>query len=310
MTNEEIVVEIRNGYSVTDYMQLLYENNLPLIRKFIKPYTAYECEADLLQESYFGLWEAVQHYETDRNVKFMTFAQYYILLVVRRYIEKCGSTVRIPGHTRRKISRYKKTVQKLEQKKNYAPTSAEIAVLMDASEEEIRAIESYMQGVSSLDSPLSVDNSLTLSDTLQADYSLEDEAIDKIYAEHAKSELWGIVERFTTERENLIIKDIFINNQTMAAVAREQGISLDRVRQIKEKALRKLRLGKAGCELLQKFDIIEAGVYRNSLNKFNEHSFTSTVEYIAIRRAEIQREYEERKKQIEAIFEHSKRKCL
>ena len=310
MTNEEIVAEIRKGYSVTEYMQLLYENNLPLIRKFIKPYTAYECETDLLQESYFGLWEAVQHYETDRNVKFMTFARYYILLVVRRYIEKCGSTVRISGYTRHKIARYKKTVQELEQKKNYAPTSAEIADLLGVSEEEVRAIESYRHGVSSLDSPLSVDNRLTLSDTLQADYSLEDEAIDKIYAEHAKSELWGIVERFTTERENFIIKDIFINNQTMAAVAREQGISLDRVRQIKEKALRKLRLGKARSELLQKFDIVEAGVYRNSLNRFNEHSFTSTVEYIAIRRAEIQREYEERKKQIEAIFEQRKRKCL
>ena len=76
MTNEQIVSEIRNGYSATDYMQSLYENNLPLIKKFIKPYTAYECEADLLQESYFGLLEAVKRYETDRNVQFMTFAQY------------------------------------------------------------------------------------------------------------------------------------------------------------------------------------------------------------------------------------------
>ena len=42
MTNEQIVSEIRNGYSVTDYMQLLYESNLPLIKKFIKPYVAYE----------------------------------------------------------------------------------------------------------------------------------------------------------------------------------------------------------------------------------------------------------------------------
>lgn len=52
------------------------EGNLPLIKKFIKPFTAYECEADLLQESYFGLLAAVKRYETDRNVQFMTFAQY------------------------------------------------------------------------------------------------------------------------------------------------------------------------------------------------------------------------------------------
>ncbi len=46
-----------------------------------------------------------------------------------------------------------------------------------------------MQGGASLDTPLADDNSLTLSDTIQADFSLEDEMIDKIYAEHSKSQL-------------------------------------------------------------------------------------------------------------------------
>ena len=104
MTNEQIVSEIRNGYSVTDYMQLLYESNLPLIKKFIKPYAAYEPMEDLLQESYFGLWEAVQHYETSANVRFMTYAEYWIRQSVQRYLEKCGSTVRIPSHTRQRNS--------------------------------------------------------------------------------------------------------------------------------------------------------------------------------------------------------------
>ena len=78
----------------------------------------------------------------------------------------------------------------------------------------------------------------------------------------------------------------------MAAVAREQGVTIDRIRQIKEKGLRRLRIGKAKRELLEKYDIVEAGAYRNSMNKFNEHGFTSTVEYIALRRAELQAEYE------------------
>lgn len=96
MTNEQIVSEIRNGYSVTDYMQLLYESNLPLIKKFIKPYAAYEPMEDLVQESYFGLWEAVQHYETSANVRFMTYAEYWIRQSVQRYLEKCGSVVLQP----------------------------------------------------------------------------------------------------------------------------------------------------------------------------------------------------------------------
>ena len=110
---------------------------------------------------------------------------------------------------------------------------------------------------------------MTLSDTIQADFSLEDETIDKIYAEHSKSQLWGIVEHFTSDRENSIIKEIFINNRTMTAVAREQGVTIEQVRQTKEKGLRRLRIGKAKRELLEKFDIVEAGAYRNSINKFN-----------------------------------------
>lgn len=310
MTNEQIVDEIRNGYSVTDHMQILYENNLPLIKKFIQPYVAYECEADLLQESYFGLWEAVQHYETSKNVRFMTYAEYWIKQSVQRYLEKCGSTVRIPSHTRQKITRYKKTVQELEQKLGRTLTDNEIADRMRISVELLSEIKMQMQGVSSLDAPITDDNSLTLADTVQADYSLEDEVIDKMYAEHSKSELWGIVERFTSDREYIIIKKIFINNQTMAAVAREQGVTIERVRQTKERGLRRLRIGKAKRELLEKFDIVEAVVYRNSMNKFNEHGFTSTVEYIALRRAEIQAEYEERKKQIEAMLQQRERKCL
>ena len=167
-----------------------------------------------------------------------------------------------------------------------------------------------MQGAASLDTPLAEDNSLTLADTLQADFNLEDETIDKMYAEHAKSQVWGIVERFISERENRIIREIFINNRTMAAVAREQGITIERVRQTKEKGLRRLRIGKAKRELLEKFDIVEAGAYRNSMNKFNEHGFTSTVEYIALRRAELQAEYEKHKRQVEIMLEQRKGKCL
>ena len=167
------------------------------------------------------------------------------------------------------------------------PTDNEIADKMRVPVGLLPELKIQMQGVASLDTPLADDNSLTLSDTIQADFSLEDETIDKMYAEHSKSQLWGIVEHFTSNRENNIIREIFINNRTMAAVAREQGITIDRIRQIKEKGLRRLRTGKAKRELLEKFDIVEAGAYRNSMNKFNEHGFTSTVEYIALRRAEL-----------------------
>ena len=181
MTNEQIVSEIRNGFSTTNNMQLLYESNLPLIKKFIKPYTAYECEADLLQESYFGLWEAVQHYETSANVRFMTYAEYWIKQSVQRYLEKCGFAVRIPSNMRAKMSRLRKATSHLRQERGREPGPTEIAALLGVSMEEVQEIQGYMQSVISLDTPIAEDNSLTLADTLQADLSLENDTVDKIY---------------------------------------------------------------------------------------------------------------------------------
>lgn len=297
MTNEQIVEKIRNGYSVTENMQLLYERNLPLIKRMIKPYTAYENTEDLLQESYLGLWEAVQHYETSENVLFMTYAGFWIKQSAQRYIEKCSSVVRIPSNTKQKIIRYNKTVQKLTQEQSRAPADKEVADSMQISVSEVEHLKTYSQSISSLDAPLNDDTDTTLGESIQADYSLEDIAIDKIYEEHSKSELWGIVERYTADRENHIIKEYFMHNKSMPEIAREENLTVSRIREIKEKGLRRLRRGNAKRELYEKFEIVECGIYRNSMNKFNEHNFTSAVEYIAIRKTEIKEGHERRLQQ-------------
>ena len=300
--NEILVERIRGGFSVSENMQSLYEGNLPLIKKFIKPYTACECEADLLQEAYFGLWEAVQRYETSKNVRFMTYAEYWIKQSVGRYLEKCGSTVRIPTHTRAKMSRLRKAESRIRQEQGREPTVTEIAALLGVSVEEVQEIQGYMQSVVSLDTPIAEDNSLTLVDTLQADFSLENNSIDKIYAEYSQNELWGIVEHFTSDRENSIIKEIFLHGKTMSAVAREQGVTIERVRQTKEKGLRRLRMGKAKRELLEKFDIAEAGLFRGGLNNYKEHNFTSIVEHLAEKRLEAETRYKRHLAEIEEMY--------
>lgn len=309
MTNEMIVARIRNGSSVTDNMQLLYENNLPLIKRFIKPYTAIEQTEDLLQEAYFGLWEAVQHYETSENVLFMTYAGYWIKQAIIRYIENCGSVIRIPGHTRQKMMRYNKTVQNLIQEQGKVPTDKEIADYMKISLSDVENLKMYSQSISSLDTPLNEDTETTLGDSIQDDYSLENTAIDKMYVEHSKNELWGIVKRYTADNENHVIKEYFLHNKSMPEIAKEEKFTASRIREIKENGLRKLRYGRAKRELYEKFEIVECGIYRNSMNKFNEHNHTSTVECIALRRAEIREEYE-RKLQECLEYTKQKRACL
>lgn len=87
----------------------------------------------------------------------------------------------------------------------------------------------------------------------------------------------------------------------MAQIAREQELSSGRIRQIKEKGLRRLRMGKARRELSEKFDIVEAGAYRGGLNSYREHDFTSIVEYMAIKRQDAQEEYERHLREVEEM---------
>lgn len=295
MTNEQIVEKIKNGYSVTENIQLLYENNLPLIRMYIKPYMAYEPAEDLLQEAYFGLWEATQHYESSENVLFMTYAMYWIKQAVVKYIEKCGCVVKMPGTIRHKINRYKKCVEKLEQEHGRIPTDAEIAECMGVSLAVVEEIKIYNQSISSIDAPMTEDEGVTIGDSIKADYDLENSLIDKIYDEHCKNELWGIVERYTSDRENEIIQDIFIKNKTLREIAGEQGIGFQRVRQLKEQGLQRLRIGQARKELLARFEVTEASMYRTGLTKYR-NNVQSTVEYIAIRKAELEELYEKIKR--------------
>ena len=79
-------------------------------------------------------------------------------------------------------------------------------------------------------------------------------------------------------------------------------MSFDRIRQIKESGLRKLRIDKAKRELLEKFDIAEAGLFRGGLNNYREHNFTSIVERTAMKEIEAEERYKQHLAEIEEHY--------
>ena len=85
MTNEQIVIRIKAGIDVAENMLALWENNQGIIRGIVYQYWG-EDKKDLMQEAYIGLDKAVDAYEPGREVKFMSYATYWIKQQVRRYI--------------------------------------------------------------------------------------------------------------------------------------------------------------------------------------------------------------------------------
>ena len=247
MSNEELVARIRHGFSVTSNMELLYTRNLPLLRQFIKPYLHLVEEEDLLQECYFALQDAVEHYETEQNVKFMTYSEFWVKHQIQRYLEDSASIIRLPSYLKQQIIRYKKNAGQLQQELGRKPTDEEIAEYMRISVDRVRKLQLCMYDVASLDAPLSTDSSddkdYTLADTLRADFDVEDDVVSELYAEYQKKELWAILARFTDKSQQDLLRR-YASGQSVAEIARQTGESYQSVRRRFDNILRKLRVGK------------------------------------------------------------------
>lgn len=291
LSNEELVARIRAGQNIKDNMQQLYNQNLPLIRQFIRPFLGYEDEADLLQQAYCGLWQAVQRYESSENVLFMTYAKFWILQDIRRYLEDNGSLIRIPSHRRQQIVKYKQFIRNFAREQGRAPTTEEIADFLGVSEKEVGNIQMYSKSIESLDRPLtSDDEDFTVGDTVADGSDLEQNVLDKLHDEAVSRELWDIVRAYTDDMQGQVIRAHFHDGKSLTEIAREYGVSMERIRQIKAAGLRRLRMGKALRKIQEKCEIVSADIYRTSFASF-KYKGSSSVENIVIRLEGLEEQY-------------------
>lgn len=290
-SNEELVREIRAGHNIKSNMEQLYNQNLPLIRQFIKPFIYYEPEPDLLQQAYCGLWEAVQRYESSENTLFMTYSRFWILQDIRRYLEDNGSLIRIPSHRRQQIVKYKQFIRDFMGEQGRTPTSEEIADFLGVSEKEVGNIQMYSKSIESLDKPLtSEDEDFTVGDTVADGSDMEQDIVDRLHDEAVSRELWDIVQTYTDDMQGQVIRAYFHDGKSLTEIAREYGVSMERIRQIKAAGLRRLRMGKALRKIQEKCEIVSADIYRTSFASF-KYKGSSSVESIVMRLEGLEEQY-------------------
>lgn len=287
MTNEQLVADIQSGRATKEKMQLLYDNNCTLIRKFIKPYISEVCEeADLMQEAFIGLMEAVEKYDCNKETRFMTYARWWIAQYVRDYARRM-SCFYIPQNIYEKIGKYSKALSKYRQEYGHNPTHEEMSEITGLTEKEINMITFLLTQPVSLDAPAGKDdNDILLSDLVPNDQDVEGIVVDKAMNDFSKERIWKIAENKTNAQQYNIIVELYQHGLTLSQIAANTGISLERVRQIKAEALRKLRLSRQLQRIAEDMEILGASSYRCGISKFRHSG--STVEFIAIREAELQ----------------------
>lgn len=220
----------------------LIQANLRLVVSIAKKYIGQGVLfMDLVQEGSLGLIRAAEKYDYSRELKFSTYATWWIKQTIIRAISNNSRTIRIPVHMSDKIRKYKKMVTELNNCLNREATEKEIAQKMGVSVKKVQGIKrAIIKEPISLDTPVTED--LNVEDYIQ-DYSYRspEEQTNKQVLQESMDELLSTLD----EREQKIITYRFgINGEqtkTLEQLGQLLGFSKERIRQLEDGAIRKLR---------------------------------------------------------------------
>ena len=220
MTNEELVVEIQAGVNVLDNLGKLYQQNLYLIEKTVKPYEVYCEHDDLMQEAYFGLQKAASKFDSSIGCKFISYALWYVKAEVGRYSKNNSGNKRIPENLLHSISLYKQFVNDFRVKHEIAPTPDEVMKGMQIQKSKYNAIIKTLAEMDTVSIYQEIDDDFTIGDTIPDNANVEETVVEKIM----KESIWKQVDLLPNEQSEIIHMK-FEGNLTNQSIGNVKGVT-------------------------------------------------------------------------------------
>ena len=230
----------------------LIEANLRFVVAMAKKYarSGYPLH-ELINEGNLGLIEAASRFDPNRGVRFITYASWWIRQAILAAIAHYGQVFRIPPKLKHELYRFETKVANLTQELGHRPSVDEISKELGMTEQEVRDMMEGTPNEVSLDTPIGEGTEMRLEDLIR-DQSIT--PVDEILIAQSFEEGLQALLSQLDEKERIIIERRFglgdREPQTLAEIGAEMHLSRERIRQIEERALGKLRRSQRAKQLL------------------------------------------------------------
>lgn len=238
----ELAGKIRNGDQLA--LEKLVKANLRFVVSVAKQYQNNHLPLmDLISEGNIGLVKAAQRYDETRGFKFISYAVWWIRQSIMQAMSEQGRMIRLPLNKVGALTKINNSFAELEQKYEREPTHEELAEGMELTLEVITETLKYAPGHVSMDAPFEGGETTAYIDVLEdVEATVADQGL--AYTDSLKLDIEKVLSLLSA-REQDIIKMYFGLGEEEPMTLNEIGTNLsltqERIRQIKDKAIRKLR---------------------------------------------------------------------
>ncbi|MDO4195982.1 MAG: RNA polymerase sigma factor RpoD/SigA [Prevotellaceae bacterium] len=243
-TDEEVELARKiqsGGPDSKDAIEKLVNGNLRFVVSVAKQYQGMGLPlGDIISEGNIGLIRAAERFDETRGFKFISYAVWWIRQSIMTAISEQGRMVRLPQNNVLTLNRYWKMCDEYMQQYQRKPTIEEFAEAFDMDINKATAIVQAAAKYQSLDAPMSEDSENSAADLMPSE-NKTDEAVDK---ESLVSELLLVMQTVLKQREFDIVRKSFgiaCPQVSIEELSSREGLSRERLRQIRERSIAKLR---------------------------------------------------------------------
>lgn len=201
--------------------------------------------ADMINEGNIGLMKAAEKFDETKGFKFISYAVWWIRQSILSALAQKSRTIRLPQNQVGLLGRIHKTIATYEQEHGQFPTLATLAELVGEDADKVESVMNTDSRMFSMDAPFTADgeNEGNMGDVLSADIPATDHHLDR---ESLSRELDRYLKSVLKQTEEEILRRCFgvgREESSLDEISLDMHLSRERVRQIREKSLRKLREG-------------------------------------------------------------------